>query len=65
MLAGASAAMLTTLPKSAQLALRKFYLRTGFPSVNWTNDGIVIGTAAVVSKGICPGYAGPAAAHAR
>ena len=47
----ASAAILTTLPMSAQLALRKFHLQTGFPSVGWTNDGIVISDGRCCERG--------------
>ena len=38
----ASAAILMTLPKSTQLVMRNFHLRTDFPSVDWTNDGVMI-----------------------
>ena len=36
------AAVLVLFTNSDQLALQKFHLWTGYPSVDWTSDGVVI-----------------------
>ena len=42
MVTGRFLAVELTSVKSAQSVLQKFHLCTSFPSVGWTNDGVVI-----------------------
>ena len=44
---------LTPLVKSVKLALRKFHVQTGFPSVSWTNVGVVTNDGVVISDRQC------------